>query len=435
MSSSPVDAEVLIVGAGIGGLTLAAILSRLDISCKVLERSDVLRPVGAGISLSPNGLRMLDQLGVYEKVLEAGQKLRKVQIWRGNKLWNTVDWAGCEAKFGYPVMSLERHHFHRLLFDAAGGDDVVQFGTKIVHVIDDPSESLVRLVSDEGKEFRAHVVVGADGIRSVIRRCLARDAGLKEANTIKFTGRVHMSGITAPLDHLSTQDLGVANWMLYENSTLTTWPCPDNRQWFIGVTKTDEKVDNDRSIWSNCDEDTINSVYGDKFHPFAEKGEFRDIVEKNERILACNMFQEVEFPSMARGRVCLIGDSAHSMTSALYWPGRKPSMLIRGVSKRRIEDAAVLASLIQENRGSLEQKVEPILQKYSQMREKRAKEVVKFSFRFILLHGAFLPYGIGPLLRWLIYAFLPGGAWLWFLEFLYGFQPTVPHLDFASTKT
>lgn len=40
--------------------------------------------------------------------------------------------------------------------------------------------------------------------------------------------------------------------------------------------KTDEKVDNDRSIWSNCDEDTINSVYGDKFHPFAENGEFSD---------------------------------------------------------------------------------------------------------------------------------------------------------------
>ncbi|KAG7054835.1 FAD binding monooxygenase [Colletotrichum scovillei] len=424
MSSSQVDAEVLIVGAGIGGLTLAAILSRLDISCKVLERSDVLRPVGAGISLSPNGLRMLDQLGVYDQVLDAGQKLRKVQIWRGKKLWNTVDWAGCEAKFGYPVMSLERHHFHRLLFDAAGGDDVVQFGIKIVDVIDDSSESFVRVVSDDGKEFRAHVVVGADGIRSVIRRCLARDAGLKEANTIKFTGRVHMSGITAPLEHLSAQDLGVANWMLYENSTLTTWPCPDNRQWFIGVTKTDEKVDNDRSIWSNCDEDTINSVYGDKFHPFAEKGEFSDIVEKNERILACNMFQEVEFPSMARGRVCLIGDSAHSMTSAFGQGGNLA-----------IEDAAVLASLIHGNRGSLEQNVEPILQKYSQMREKRTKEVVKFSFRFILLHGAFLPYGIGPLLRWLIYAFLPGGAWLWFLEFLYGFQPTVPHLDSASTKT
>ncbi|KXH68363.1 hypothetical protein CSAL01_12967, partial [Colletotrichum salicis] len=102
---------------------------------------------------------------------------------------------------------------------------------------------------------------------------------------------------------------------------------------------------------------------------------------------------------------------------------------------RRIEDAAILASLIQENRGSLAQDAEPIFQKYSQMREKRAKEVVKFSFRFILLHGAFLPYGIGSLLRWLIYAFLPGGAWLWFLEFLYGFQPTVPQLNSVSPKT
>lgn len=233
--AASVDAQVIIVGGGIGGLTLAAIFKRLDISCKVLERSDVLRPVGAGISLAPNGLRMLDQLGVYDKVVDAGQKLRKLQIWRNDKLWNSLDWSGCEAKFGYPVMSMERHHFHRLLFEAAGGDSVVQFNTKVVDVIDDPNDSSVRVVFDEGKELRANIVVGADGIRSVIRRCLARDAGMTESNTIKFTGRVHMSGITAPLEHLGTQDLGVANWMLYDDSTLTTWPCPDNRQWFIGV--------------------------------------------------------------------------------------------------------------------------------------------------------------------------------------------------------
>ncbi|KAL2758019.1 hypothetical protein ACRALDRAFT_1068469 [Sodiomyces alcalophilus JCM 7366] len=420
MTSSPVDTQVLIVGGGIGGLTLAAILQRLDIPCIVLERSNTHTPVGAGISLAPNGLRMLDQLGIYEKVLAAGQKLRKVQIWRNDSQWNTLDWTPCEAKFGYPVMAMERHHFQRLLHEAAGGEEFVQYGAKVVDVIDNPSEPGVRVILDSGKEYRANIVVGADGIRSVVRRCLARDEGMKEANTIKFTGRVHMSGITEPLANLGSEHLGVANWMLYDHATLTTWPCHNNSQWFIGVAKTDDAVPTDRSVWANCTEDTINKVYGEGFHPFAESGKMGELVSKNQRILASNVFQETEFPSMSRGRVCLMGDAAHSMSSAFGQGGNMA-----------IEDAAVLANLIQANRESLDNAA-PFLTEYSDMRGKRAQDVVKFSFRFILLHGAILPYGIGKLLRWLVYAFLPASTWLWYLQWLYGYQPTVDALGTAA---
>lgn len=229
------DAEVIIVGGGIGGLTLAAICRRLSVSVRVLERTEVLRPVGAGISLAPNALALLDQLGLYEKILAAGQKLRKVQIHHNTTRWNTIDWSGCEPRFGYPVLSIERHHFHRLLYEAAGAGSTVQLGARVVDVIDEPGQDAVRVVLESGKELRAKLVIGADGIRSVVRRVLARQAGMKEANTIRFTGRVHMSGITAPLTHLGDAELGVANWVLYDDSILTTWPCQENRQWFIGV--------------------------------------------------------------------------------------------------------------------------------------------------------------------------------------------------------
>ncbi|KAM0333320.1 hypothetical protein ACHAQA_001981 [Verticillium albo-atrum] len=422
MTTPTVDAQILIVGGGIGGLTFAAICHRLGITCKVLERSDVFTPVGAGISLSPNGLRTLDQLGIYEKALAVGQKLRKVQIWRNKTLWNTIDWSGCEAKFGYPVMSMERHRFHHLLFDAAGGDSTVQFGAKVVDVIDDADQPTVRVVLESGRELTSNIVVGADGIRSVIRRCLARAEGTKEANTIKFTGRVHMSGITAPLEHLGKPEEGVGNWLLYDNCSLTTWPCHNHQQWFIGVAKSSQAVPSDRSVWGQCTRDTINEVYGDEYHPFAESGKVSELVDQNERILASNVFQEVEFPSMAKGRVCLIGDAAHSMSSAFGQGGNMA-----------IEDAAVLSNLLQQNRGSLENAA-PVLAQFSQMREQRARDVVKFSFRFILLHGAILPYGIGVFLRWFVYALLPSSAWLWYLQWLYGYQPSVAALDVASKE-
>lgn len=64
---------------------------------------------------------------------------------------------------------------------------------------------------------------------------MARQAGQDAVNSIKFTGRVHMSGYTEPLAHLGPAEGGVATWMLYDRSMLTTWPCKDNSQWFIGV--------------------------------------------------------------------------------------------------------------------------------------------------------------------------------------------------------
>lgn len=167
-------------------------------------------------------------------MLASGQKLRKLQIWRNDKQWNTLDLATFEGTYGYPIMSVERHHFHRLLYDAAGGEKTVVLGCKVVDVVDAEGKA-VSVVLEDGRKFRGNVVVGADGIRSAVRRSLARAAGMKDANTIDFTGRVHFSGMTAPLENCGEKELGVGNWMLYDQAILTTWPCPDNRQWYIGV--------------------------------------------------------------------------------------------------------------------------------------------------------------------------------------------------------
>jgi salicylate hydroxylase len=143
-----------------------------------------------------------------------------------------------------------------------------------------------------------------------------------------------MSGYTKPLENLGPEDLGFGHWMLYSDSILTTWPCRDNRQWFIGVKRADLRPGEtpDRSVWKGATPDTVNGVYGAKFHPAGHDGTIkssksslpplapprvsclsstpptRAVVDQSERVVASNVFAEVDFPTMAKGRVALLGD-------------------------------------------------------------------------------------------------------------------------------
>jgi salicylate hydroxylase len=236
MVSKSQSADVIIVGGGIGGLMLAAICRKLNISFLVLERSEEITPLGAGISLSPNALRVLDQLGIYDKIREEGQDVRKMLVYRNSTKWRELDFTRLQDRFGYPVYCIERHVFHELLFKSAGGKDFVHFNEKVVDLVDDPAESFVTVKTESGGEFRGTVVVGADGIRSVTRRLLATKSGVESAkNTIKFTGRVHMSGFTNPINHLTEKEAGVGCWMLNDGAIMTTWSCKDNRQMYSGA--------------------------------------------------------------------------------------------------------------------------------------------------------------------------------------------------------
>ena len=58
-----IDYQVIIIGGGIGGLTLASICRQVGLTCRVLERASSVKPAGAAISLAPNALRVLDQIG------------------------------------------------------------------------------------------------------------------------------------------------------------------------------------------------------------------------------------------------------------------------------------------------------------------------------------------------------------------------------------
>lgn len=171
MVSVPEHVPVVIIGGGIGGLTLGALLRRLDIPFVILERAPVVSPQGAGISLAPNCLRVLEQLGLLQAIRANSQELFGVRVYREKNYWGTIDFGLARRWFGYNVHSIERHEFHRYLYEAAGGAETVRFGWNVANIVDaDSAHTPVQVVSDDGRIIHADVVAGADGIRSATRR-------------------------------------------------------------------------------------------------------------------------------------------------------------------------------------------------------------------------------------------------------------------------
>jgi salicylate hydroxylase len=94
-----------------------------------------------------------------------------------------------------------------------------------------------------------------------------------------------------------------------------------------------------------------------------------------------------------------------------------------------IEDATELSNtLIRHYLFPSPTSLQTGLSSYSEARGKRGRELVNFSSKYAGMHVARLPYGLGPLARRVVYAWLPMWCWFWGLEWLYGYQPFVQDL-------
>ncbi|MFI2613525.1 flavin-dependent oxidoreductase [Streptomyces sp. NPDC018584] len=171
--------DVLVAGAGIGGLTAALSLHAAGIDVRVVEAGDEPRPIGVGINLLPHAVRELTELGLGgELAATAVAPEAMVHFDRhGNRIWGEP--RGLAAGYHWPQYSLHRGALHLLLLAAVRerlGGHVVHTGTAFVRLAEREGTALRVILRDvaRGREqaVRARALIGADGLHSAVRAML-----------------------------------------------------------------------------------------------------------------------------------------------------------------------------------------------------------------------------------------------------------------------
>jgi len=167
------DFKVIIVGGSISGLTLAHALDRAGISHIVLEKGkNITFDGGASISLQPNGLRILDQLGLYQDIFKTTKPMSQ-SIWRnadGKVVRKSRFMQMVEERHGYPILCFERSELLDILYRRYQKKENVFTSCEVVKV--ESGRDGVVVMTKNGSVFKGDIVVGADGINSAVRRHL-----------------------------------------------------------------------------------------------------------------------------------------------------------------------------------------------------------------------------------------------------------------------
>ena len=321
--------KILVVGAGLGGLTLALSLQRAGFQGTVREQASQLGEVGAGIQISANGARVLHGLDLANDLARVAfhPERGEMRHWQSGEtlIVRPLGDASVE-RFGFPYYHMHRADFHGVLEAAcrAAAPDEIRLDTKVVEIRQHATG--VEAVTDTGEVIAGDVLVGCDGIHSAVR------AALFGADDPKFTGCIAWRA-TIPVERLPPGHVRpvASNWIGRGGHFVHYYLRRGELVNCVGVLEGQE--------WSA----ESWSAEGDPADFLADFEDWHDdlklLIRQAERCFRWGLFDRDPMPRWSEGRVTLLGDACHPML---------PFMAQGAVMG--IEDAHTLTRCLEVNR-------------------------------------------------------------------------------------
>jgi 2-polyprenyl-6-methoxyphenol hydroxylase-like FAD-dependent oxidoreductase len=304
-----VKSDVLVVGAGIGGLTLALELHRRGIACRVFESAPKIQAVGVGINLLPHATAVLGALGLEPALARVAVETQEAAFFNrfGQLIYREP--LGRRAGYDTPQFSIHRGDLQAILLEAVKarlGEERLHLGWHCLGFEQDASQVTLRF--REREPVQGRVAVGCDGIHSVIRKQLYPGEGEPH-----YTGVNMWRGVTRWKPVLSGASMTRAGWLA--TGKLVHYPIRNdidgqgtqlvNWLWEI------ETPQYQRWDWNRVArvDDFISGVESWKF-------DWLDVpafLRAAEVVLEYPMVDKDPLPAWSFGRVTLLGDAAHPM--------------------------------------------------------------------------------------------------------------------------
>ncbi|MEI6412422.1 MAG: FAD-dependent monooxygenase [Bacteroidota bacterium] len=335
-----------ILGAGIGGLTLAIALKKIGIRADVYEAASAIKPVGAGILMAANAIQGFHRLGVAEKIMERGCLLPYFEIkdQRGRTI-SSADAGIIARKFGMHNFAIHRADLHAALLAELDADQT-HTGFKALGFKQE-TDGTITVLFDQKDSISTDYLIAADGIHSAVRKQLLPETSLRYSGYTCWRAVIDAPHIDCPNASETWGASGRFGIVPLENRRF---------YWFACV----NALQNDPAM-RNISIETLRNIFGQHHQPIPAMLE----ATRQADLIWGDICDLGPTPHFAFGNVALLGDAAHATTPNLG----------QGACQA-IEDAVVLADEIKKQTD-----IVAAFKSYEQRRFVRAQMIVNQSWR------------------------------------------------------
>jgi salicylate hydroxylase len=339
--------RIAIVGGGIGGLTAALALRARGLDVSVFEQAEVLREIGAGVSIHPNAVRLLKRLGLEEQLQKIGSPITGITLRtsQGEPITTPAGPATPAFSKGDQGYNVHRADFLNLLFDELP-KGTVALGHRCIRL--EEEDDRARLSFANGAAVEVDIVIGADGIRSIVQREIGLQSRPTSEGIMAYRGLI-------PADRLPwASDLKDPALWLGSGRSFLLYPVARGRLInMVAFVPTD--TDSEESWSARGDLRSLAAEYAGWDKPV------QDTINSLDETFRWGIYDRAPLPYWSTRCVTLMGDAAHPMVPHVG----------QGAGQS-IEDGFTLAVLLE---GCTAEDVTDRLELYEELRLERTSKV------------------------------------------------------------